>query len=178
MSDNWFYVCNQQRLGPVPFAHLKQLASVGQLLGGDLVWTEGMDNWQAAGTIPGLIPPQPPGTVQPAQPFNAQYAQPYPQQYAPNPNTYYQPMQYAGVEPSGQSYQGFAIAGFVLSFFGILALLGLIFSIVALSGMKRSGNESGKGLAVAGLVISIVVLGLFALYLIGLASCCGAGMFR
>lgn len=165
MSDNnWFYVSNQQRLGPVPFPYLQQLASLGQLQPGDLVWAEGMNNWQAAATIPGLIPPRPPGPMQPSPP----YAQPY-----PNPNTYYPPNPYVGVEPAGQSYQGFAIAGFVLSFLGILAILGLIFSIVALSGMKRSGNDAGKGLATAGLVISIVILSLVTLYIIGLASCCG-----
>ena len=47
---------------------------------------------------------------------------------------------------------GFAIAGFVLSFF--FALLGLIFSIIGLNKAKTIG--SGKGLAIAGLVISLV----------------------
>ena len=47
---------------------------------------------------------------------------------------------------------GFAIAGFVCSFF--FAILGFIFSIVGLSNSDKL-NGSGKGLAVAGLCISI-----------------------
>lgn len=52
---------------------------------------------------------------------------------------------------------GLAIAGFVLAFFG--GLLGLIFSIIAYVECKRSnGAVGGKGLAKAGIVISIVMM--------------------
>ena len=51
---------------------------------------------------------------------------------------------------------GFAIAGFILSFFG--GLLGLIFSIVGLVQINRRGNQKGKGLAIAGIVISAVMM--------------------
>ena len=76
--------------------------------------------------------------------------------------------------PVGPSQQGLAIAGFVLSF--TVPILGLIFSWIALSGMKRTHNEEGKGLATAGLVISLVFVGLGCLWVIGLVSCLGAGM--
>lgn len=50
---------------------------------------------------------------------------------------------------------GMAIAGFVLSFF--CALLGLIFSCIGLSEVKKSnGTVTGEGLAIAGIVISIL----------------------
>ncbi|MDE7452924.1 MAG: zinc-ribbon domain-containing protein [Clostridia bacterium] len=58
---------------------------------------------------------------------------------------------------------GFAIAGFVLSLVGlvlgyytydVVPLLGLIFSIIGLVKSKTCG--SGRGLSIAGLVISIV----------------------
>ena len=51
-----------------------------------------------------------------------------------------------------KSSNGFAVAGFVLSFF--FAVLGLIFSIIGLNKAKTTG--SGKGLSIAGLVISLV----------------------
>lgn len=52
---------------------------------------------------------------------------------------------------------GMAIAGFVCSFF--IALLGLIFSIVGLSQInKYNGMLTGKGLAVAGIIISIITI--------------------
>jgi hypothetical protein len=59
---------------------------------------------------------------------------------------------------------GMAIAGFVLSFF--CGLLGLIFSCIGYSECKKgNGTVSGEGLAIAGIVISIVnLLGLLMFY--------------
>ena len=53
----------------------------------------------------------------------------------------------------GPTRNGMATAGFVLSFF--VPLLGLIFSII---GLRRSGsmNGNGKGLSIAGLILSII----------------------
>ena len=48
-----------------------------------------------------------------------------------------------------------AIVGFVCSFF--IPLLGIIFSVIALGQIKRTG-ERGRGLALAGLIISIVTM--------------------
>lgn len=50
---------------------------------------------------------------------------------------------------------GLAIAGFVLSFF--IGILGLIFSVLGYNEVKRSnGAVKGQGLAIAGIVISII----------------------
>jgi hypothetical protein len=50
---------------------------------------------------------------------------------------------------------GMAIAGFVLSFF--CGLLGLIFSCIGYSECKNSGGAvTGQGLAIAGIIISIL----------------------
>jgi type II secretory pathway pseudopilin PulG len=52
---------------------------------------------------------------------------------------------------------GWAIAGFVCAF--LFGVLGIIFSAIALSQIgKSNGRLKGKGLAIAGLVISIVVM--------------------
>ena len=51
----WYYARNNQRLGPVTLEQLKQLAASGQLSANDLVWKEGMANWAAASTIPGIF---------------------------------------------------------------------------------------------------------------------------
>ena len=51
---------------------------------------------------------------------------------------------------------GMAIAGFVLSF--IFPLLGLIFSIIGLNRAKQSPSRKGHGLAVAGIIISSVIM--------------------
>ncbi len=66
-----------------------------------------------------------------------------------------------------------AIVGFVLSFFCSLA--GLICSAIAMKQLKTSG-ESGKGFAVAGVVISSVAMGIVALYLIFAFSILGCAL--
>ena len=60
----------------------------------------------------------------------------------------------APAEPVAQESNGMAIAGFVLSF--LIPLLGLIFSSIGVSRAKRLPQRTGYGLAVAGLVISII----------------------
>jgi hypothetical protein len=50
---------------------------------------------------------------------------------------------------------GMAIAGFVLSFF--IPLLGIIFSAIALGQIRRRGGR-GRGLATAGLIISLATI--------------------
>ena len=58
---------------------------------------------------------------------------------------------------------GMAVAGFVLSFF--FALLGLIFSCVGLAKSKQMDGK-GKGLAIAGIIISIVSMVLMVVWYI------------
>jgi hypothetical protein len=91
---------------------------------------------------PGDQPPYPPF---PNQPYD--YGPPHgygpPQGYGYGPG--YPP-------PRPQGTNGMAIAGFVLSFF--CSILGIIFSVMGMNQTKRTG-QSGYGLAVAGLVISI-----------------------
>ncbi len=46
---------NGKQTGPFPLEQLKAMAASGELLPTDLVWTEGMANWEPASTIPGLF---------------------------------------------------------------------------------------------------------------------------
>ena len=56
MADSgWYYSRGGQQIGPVDWNTLRQAAQSGQLGSGDLVWKEGMPDWQAASTIPGLV---------------------------------------------------------------------------------------------------------------------------
>jgi hypothetical protein len=162
MQDvGWYYAVNGQRQGPVPFDQLRQMTTAGQVAHADLVWHEGMADWQPAGSIPALAPPPQLQPIYPTPP--PQY-----QGYAPVQVGYNTP------EFAGRSHQGMAIAGFVLSlvfFFPVCTILGLIFSLVALNGMKTTSNQSGRGLAVAGTVISMIVGGLWVLYFVGIAAC-------
>lgn len=77
---------------------------------------------------------------------------PYGQPGYGNPMPYQDPAYYA---PVATRTSGMAIAGFVLSFF--CSLLGLIFSCIGYSECKKSnGQVTGEGLAIAGIIISIL----------------------
>ena len=83
-----------------------------------------------------------PAPQYPAAPYTQPYSQPYAQPY----QQYYQP------EPG---WNAMAIAGFITSF--LFSIVGLILSIIGLNQINRTG-EKGKGLAIAGIIISTITL--------------------
>lgn len=57
MASEWYYTSNgKQAPGPVSSSQLRELAATGRLLPTDLVWKEGMENWEPAGSIKSLFP--------------------------------------------------------------------------------------------------------------------------
>ena len=89
-------------------------------------------------------------------------AQPQPQaQFQPNPGAYQQQNQGPRPIPTNNPYQQYnknktnsmAVAGFILAFF--VPLVGLILSIMGYQQIQKSG-EKGRGLALAGIIISAV----------------------
>ena len=57
---DWFYAKNNQQNGPVTIEALVSMLQQGHVQPSDLVWREGMGNWQPAGMVPELA------TVMPA----------------------------------------------------------------------------------------------------------------
>lgn len=88
------------------------------------------------------------GAVPPQTPYN-----PYMQGGQPNGQPGWSGS-YGSVPPeANRKYNGLAIAGFICSF--LVSLPGLILSIVGLDQIKKQGGK-GKGLAIAGIIISAV----------------------
>lgn len=56
MGDEWFYLSDNQQLGPVSSKDLKALALAGTLMPADLVWREGVADWVPASKLTGLFP--------------------------------------------------------------------------------------------------------------------------
>lgn len=118
------------------------------------------------------IPP-PPGPQQPEGQYPPPGTPPYPRYPSPE-GPFQQPPQapYAGpYQPWGQGYSpynrpvpfnGLAIAALVLGILCFLPAVGLVLGIVALVQIKRRG-ERGKGMAVAGMVMSSIGVVLLAL---------------
>ena len=63
----------------------------------------------------------------------------------------------SNLQPAGpRKTNGMAVTGFVLSLTYFCSVLGIIFSAIGLAQTSKDPNQGGRGLAIAGLVISIV----------------------
>ncbi len=83
--------------------------------------------------------------------------------------------------PQRQTNNGMAITGMILGIISLVLLccwygipfniLGLVFSIIGLSQIKKNPNQQGKGMALAGLICSIIsIVAGMAMLALGLAS--------
>lgn len=97
-----------------------------------------------------VVPTAPAAPVAPAAPAAPQYAPPAAPQYAA-------PQQYVAVAPAAPT-NVMAIVSLVTSIIGF-SLLGVIFGHIAMNQIKRTG-EQGHGLALAGLIIGYIFLGI------------------
>lgn len=99
-------------------------------------------------------------------PYGQQPGQPYGQQPGPYGQ---QPMYGYGYPPPVQKPQTNAILALVLSCVGIAtcgvtAIVGVIFGHIAMARIKR-GEEDGRGMALAGVIVGYVVIAGYLLYL-------------
>lgn len=53
---DWYYAQNDEQIGPVSAAALKEMAQQGKLGRDDLIWREGMERWAPAHKVRGLFP--------------------------------------------------------------------------------------------------------------------------
>ena len=66
MAQQWYWMQDGQKSGPVSTAELKELARTARLKPTDMIWREGLPNWVQASQAKGLFVPPPP--VAAAQP--------------------------------------------------------------------------------------------------------------
>ena len=65
-----------------------------------------------------------------------------------------------------QSWSIFSVIGFILSFFGLLSLIGIILSAIGIS-ETENGKKLGRGFAIAGLIIGIIVFSFSIITILG-----------
>lgn len=140
VPDTWYYIKDGNTVGPVSTDALRRLPTTGEIGPNDQVWREGTENWVPAATVPGLgFPPTP--AVSGYQPS-------------------FGPVHSSVV--SAPRTSGLAVASLVLGIlwlWGIGSLLAVIFGATAMSHISKANNQiTGKGMAVAGLVLGIVGL--------------------
>jgi hypothetical protein len=140
----WYSGRDGQQYGPFEEAQMMSMVADGRVLSSDLVWREGLAQWVPASSVPELFPSG---------------ANPLTQQQTFRAQT----LGYGGgTYSAAESFRGQAQTAMILSLVGLICVgiicgpLAIVFASQALSGMKRSGNEDGKGMAIAGLVIGII----------------------
>jgi hypothetical protein len=160
----WYYAQAGQQRGPVSTEALARMIAENQLAPTDLVWREGMADWQPAANFPELcIGPAFAGSKA------SRPAASLPYQGHPAPGSV------------GQSFASTATTAFVLSLIGlaccgpVLGVISIVLATNALNGMHRSGNFDGKGLANAGRIIGIIDLCFWALVIVAKVGARGHG---
>jgi hypothetical protein len=79
LDMQWYYSKNGTQLGPVTEADLKAKLASGEVLPTDLVWKDGMANWQPASNVPELGPVSALSLAKPGNPsaLNSPYQPPH-----------------------------------------------------------------------------------------------------
>lgn len=149
---DWYYSKNNQQQGPVTRERLEELVRSGEVKPFDLVWNETMTDWVPLGSLPGFALPPVPQAQSPGPSAAPPLA-------AAPPSTIvhsYDPPPAAG---ASAGTNGLAIASLVMGILSPLccgcftALPAIICGHIALSQISKSPLQSGKGLAIAGLVL-------------------------
>lgn len=156
-SADWYHARGGQHVGPVSREELTRRLTAGEVGPDDLVWREGLADWQPARAVPELAVAQP-----------AVYPAPGPRPMAWEPGGFgaspQQPQDpgapmlgYGGYTPSKPAASGLAVAAFVISLVALVggvvfAITAFVMGIVALVNAKQTGRP--KGLAIAAVVIS------------------------
>jgi hypothetical protein len=142
--------------GPKPDREIREWIREGRLNATSNIASEGSEDWRPLSKFPefaaDLNPAAAPaGAVQPPQVIQPQ-TQPYPQ--------------YAAAAPSGTN--GMAITGMICGIVSLPMLcccyglpfniLGVVFSLIALSQLKANPHQEGRGMAIAGLICAGISL--------------------
>jgi hypothetical protein len=147
MTQEWYVARKGQgegkRYGPVPLNQLRDLVDSGKVRPDDLVWNEGMTNWQRADQCPELFPAPAPGPAydRPPPPYGPDDRDPpyrrggYPP-YDDRPYRRYT----SPYRPPVQSSNAWIIPVAIFGGLAVLAFLGC--GAAAISGAFRSSSSS------------------------------------
>ena len=149
--------------GPKPDSEVREWIAEGRLNTQSQIREQSDPNWRALEDFPefaNYLFGATPSTPTPSAPAIQQYQQPYPQYGYQEQNT----------------TNGMAITGMVMGILSLVTiccygfpfnLLGIIFSAIGLSQIKKSNpRQKGKGMAIAGLICSILSFLIYAAILI------------
>jgi hypothetical protein len=136
MADQWFYAQGGQHIGPVTFEQLTQLARSGGLTANDLVWQEGMPDWQPAGQVAGLFAAAASNYAPTAAPYPAQPQSPVPAQ----------PINYSGpYQPPQHGYPAGSVPNYLVQSILVTVLCCWPFGIPAIVYAAQVNSKLAQG---------------------------------
>jgi hypothetical protein len=136
-EKNWWYLKGENRFGPFSPSELRELAKNGEIIGTDLLWKDGLQDWIPATKVKGLIPAQP--SIQST----------FIKNMPPIPKTTQEqsspqlPPQRTRTSPKNQSVLKRYIVYVTIMFFGLI-FIGAILSPENGSKGKRSGGKTSS----------------------------------
>jgi len=173
-QPKYYFASGTEQRGPYV---LSEILALG-LRPDTLVWREGMSDWQRLDSVPELLAPPPAAPMLMSAP--APLAPPGPAPLAPLMQS--QQLAYRGFDPGAvQPASGMAIASLVLGIIaaltlcgGYLGIIGLPCSILAVifgfngKGKANRGEAGGRGMALAGIILGFVHIGILVLIVLAL----------
>ncbi len=164
MQQYWISDGTQQ-FGPYP---IEELLDRG-LQPHWLVWTEGMDNWVRADTVDAIRP-----LFNSTSPLTPLEPSPHSSPTPPPPPQPVTPLGYHHYPQTTALPQTMAIVSLVCSLVGLVgmfpaSLIGIVFGHLALGRIRR-GEESGHGMAVAGLILGYIVTIFWVVVIVGFCA--------
>jgi hypothetical protein len=162
MANDWYYVQNSERQGPVSLERLKAMAEAGWLGPDDYVWQQGMTDWIPARDAEGLfldplgrvLQKTIPGLRRTAESPSAETA------HSTNPpgipeKTPHQRGRKPKAKPLEISWDELSPRHIVAACGGFLAALGIAFTAVARSNIALAFTLSGLFVAAVGLYVEL-----------------------
>jgi len=138
-----------KQLGVFSLDEINRQLAAGTLSLSDQAWYEGAAGWAALSTVPGVTA---------AAPGSATQISP-----APTPSAAVTLAPQKKVEPlaiASLVLSGIAICGFCCGLFLVAAIAGVVCGHLALSKIKANPELEGHGLAMSGIIIGYVAIGL------------------
>jgi len=136
---------DQNEYGPITAEQVRQWLAEGRLNGLSKIQVDGSGEWKQLRDMPEFSALQPPSQP-PVAPGAPQPLQPPSSAGAPSAN------------PLAAWALGTGIASLVCCSFLILSLVSIVLGIVALSQLNRNPNQTGRGMAIAGIVLGCISL--------------------
>jgi uncharacterized RDD family membrane protein YckC len=168
MGQQWYYTQSGAQVGPVATDVLRQMLAAGQVGADELVWSDGMPDWQRARDVATFFAPPPP-QQQPQQPYYAgvPQQQPYAGQAGAFPSPYpggpAAPINYYTPQQHYVQYGGFWLR-FCALFVDSLILMVIQFPIGWALGVPFWEDHPAAGPAAVNQIASILIWWLYAAF--------------